>query len=170
MDPENRDAIERTIGDINDNKKISVILTTHNVVQATKLSNQTISLFEGKLVTSSYENIFSGKVVENENEGKHCIIHEDINFSVDTEKTGNVRVLINPSKIRLLTNRTTPVKKDTIRGRIIQLTEVPDGIRATVDAGVQVHALLSRYEVQKRSLYIGDDVGILFPMEAVLIL
>lgn len=37
----------------------------------------------------------------------------------------------------------------------------------TRDIGIQVHALLPGYQVQEKALYIGDDVGIQFPVEAV---
>ena len=60
--------------------------------------------------------------------------------------------------------------KDIFRGRIIQLTEEPGRVRATIDVGVQVHAFLPGYMARERGLYIGDDVGIRFPVEAVKIL
>ena len=168
VDVENQGVIERIIGEINDQKKISVMFTTHNVAQATKLSSRVISLFAGKVVPSTYENIFSGKIVENEEGNKYCKIHEDISFLVDTEKTGNVRLAINPLEIRLLRDRDIRLEKDIFRGRIIQLTEEPGRVKATVDAGgVHVHALLPEYQARERVLYIRDDVGIQFPVEAV---
>ncbi|MCJ7687698.1 MAG: ATP-binding cassette domain-containing protein [Desulfobacteraceae bacterium] len=169
VDVENQDVIERTIGDINDQKKISVMFTTHNVVQAKKLSNRVISLFAGKMIPSTYENIYSGKIVENEEGNKYCEINEDISLPVNTEKTGNVRLSINPLHIRLLRGPDIRFKKDILKGRIIQLTEELGRVRATIDAGIQVHAFLPRYQVQEKSIYIGDDIGIQFPDEAVLI-
>ncbi|MFH1627600.1 MAG: hypothetical protein ABIE47_02615, partial [Pseudomonadota bacterium] len=59
------------------------------------------------------------------------------------------------------------LEKDVFRGRIIQLTEEPGRVRATIDAGVQMHVLLPGYQVRERSFYIGDDVGIRVPVEAV---
>ena len=169
VDVENQDVIERTIGDINDQKKISVMFTTHNVTQAKKLSNRVISLFAGKMIPSTYENIYSGKIVEDEEGNKYCEISEDISLPVDTEKTGNVRLSINPLHIRLLRGPDIGLKKDVFKGRIIQLTEEPGRVRATIDAGFQVDAFLPWYQVQEKSIYIGDDIGIQFPAEAVLI-
>ncbi|MFH1952961.1 MAG: ATP-binding cassette domain-containing protein [Pseudomonadota bacterium] len=167
VDVENQGVIERIIAEINDQKKISVIFTTHNMAQATRLSRRVISLFAGKVVPSTYENIFSGNIRGNEEGNKYCKIHEDINFLVDTEKTGNVRLAINPLKIKLLSAQDIGPEKGVFRGRIIQLTEEPGRVRATIDAGVQVHVLLPGYQVRERSLYIGDDVGIRIPVEAV---
>lgn len=166
VDIENQGVIERIIGGISDQKKISVMFTTHNVAQAAKLSKRVIFLLGGKVVPSIYENIFSGRIMEDEEGNKCCKIHEDISFPVDTEKTGNVRLSINPLEIRLLRDRDM-LEKDIFRGRIIQLTEEPGRVRVTVDAGVQVHAFLPEYQARERVLYIGDDVGIQFPVEAV---
>jgi len=169
VDVENQDVIERTIGDINDQEKISVMFTTHNVAQAKKLSNRVISLFAGKMIPSTFENIYNGKIVENEEGNKYCEINEDIRLPADTEKTGNVRLSIDPLHIRLLRGPDIRIEKDILKGRIIQLTEEPGGVRATIDAGIQVHTFLPRYQMQEKPIYIGDDVGIQFPAEAVLI-
>lgn len=167
VDVENQGVVERIIGRINDQKKISVIFTTHNMAQATKLSSRVISLFAGKMVPSTYENIFSGEIVENEDGSKYCKIHENISFLVDTEKAGNVRLAINPLEIRLYRACDTHLEKDIFRGRIIQLTEEAGRVRVNIDAGVQMHAFLPRYQAQERALYIGDDVDIQFPIEGV---
>jgi tungstate transport system ATP-binding protein len=170
VDVENQDVIERTMREINDEKKISVTFTTHNVAQATKLSSRVISLFSGKVVPSTYENIFRGNIVAYDDGNKYCRINEDINFLVNTKKTGNVRLAINPLEIKLSSTKHIVPGKDIVRGRIIQLTEEPGRVRATIDVGVQVHAFLPGYMARERGLYIGDDVGIRFPVEAVKIL
>ena len=169
VDVENQDVIERTIGDINDKKKISVMFTTHNVAQAKKLSNRVISLFAGKMIPSTFENIYNGKIVENEEGEKYCEINEDMRLPVDTDKTGNVRLSIDPLQIKLLRDPDIRFEKNIFKGRIIQLTEEPGGVRATIDAGIQVHVFLPRHQIQEKPIHIGDDAGIQFSAEAVLI-
>ena len=167
VDVENQGVIERIIGEINDQKEISVMFTTHNMAQAAKLSKRVISLFAGEVVQSTYENIFSGRIVEDEEGNRRCKIHEDISFPVHTEKTGKVRLSINPLDIRLFRDSDIGLEKDIFKGRVIQLTEETGRMRATIDAGIQVHAILPEYQARERDLYIGDDVGIRFPLKAV---
>jgi len=167
VDVENQDVIERTMGEINDQKEISVMFTTHNVAQATKLSSRVISLFAGKVVPSTYENIFSGKIMEYEDGNKYCKINEDISFLVDTKKTGNVRLAISPLEIKLSSAQDIVPGKGIFRGRIIQLTEERGRVRATIDVGVQVYTFLPGYQAREKALYIGDNVGIQFPVDAV---
>ena len=167
VDIENQDVIERTMGEINDQRKISVMFTTHNVAQATKLSSRVISLFTGKVVPNRYENIFSCKILKDKEGNKCCKIHEDISFPVSTEKTGKLRLAINPMKIKLFRDQDIVPGKDIFRGRIIQLTEEPGRVRATIDVGIKVNAFLPGHKAREGVLYIGDDVGVQFPVEAV---
>ncbi len=51
VDVENQVAIEKIIFEINLQKKISVILTTHNFIQASNLSHKIISLNQGRLTS-----------------------------------------------------------------------------------------------------------------------
>jgi len=59
VDVENQIAIERIIGEIRGREGISVVFTTHNMVQASRLAEETLFLFEGKLARSTYENILA---------------------------------------------------------------------------------------------------------------
>jgi tungstate transport system ATP-binding protein len=58
VDVENQIAIERIIREINRTKSISVVFTTHNMIQASRLADETVFLYEGKVARSIYENIF----------------------------------------------------------------------------------------------------------------
>ena len=48
VDVENRIIIERIIRDINSEKRISVVFTSHDITQASRLSHEVIPLFEGR--------------------------------------------------------------------------------------------------------------------------
>ncbi|HJX34181.1 MAG TPA: ATP-binding cassette domain-containing protein, partial [Desulfatiglandales bacterium] len=56
VDVENRIIIERIMRDINREKGISVIFTTHDMVQASRLADEIVFLFDGKVAESIYEN------------------------------------------------------------------------------------------------------------------
>jgi tungstate transport system ATP-binding protein len=167
VDVENQNAIERIMMEINTQKNISVIFTTHNLIQASRLSRQVISLFEGRAVPSIFENIFSGRVFRDEDGNQFCLIQDRIRLLITTEKMGNVRLSIDPLKLEIWKDQEIQPGGNHFNGRLMQLTDEHDYIRAIVDMGILLNILLPRDVVKDRSLYVGDEVGVFCPPEAI---
>ncbi|MBW1887711.1 MAG: ABC transporter ATP-binding protein [Deltaproteobacteria bacterium] len=163
VDVENQIAIERIMMEINSQKEISVIFTTHNLNQASKLSSKVISLFEGRMAPSIFENIFSGKIVQDEDGNRVCSIQDKIRLMIDTEKKGDVRLSIDPLKIEIMINQDIQHGKNIFKGRIIQLTYEQDHIRVVVDIGIPLNILLPMDQPRNEPLIIGDEVWIFCP-------
>jgi len=167
VDVENQIAIEQIMIEINTQKGISVIFTTHNLHQASKLCSRVISLFEGRKVSSVFENIFTGKIVVDEKGNKICLIQDKVRLLVKTEKTGSVRLTIDPFKIRILTDQDIPDEKNTFKGKLIQLTDEQDHVRAVAHIGIPLNVLLPKDSLRDRPLFIGGEVRVLCPMESI---
>lgn len=167
VDVENQIVIEQIIQDINTQKKISVILTTHNLTQASRLSQEVISLFEGRRVPSIFENMFSGRIEIDDAGNKHCLIQDKVRLLTETERRGEVRLSIDPLKIKILSVQELDPKKNVFRGRLVQLTEEQDLVRAVLDIGIPLNILLQKDTLRQKALNIGDEVGIFCPKEAI---
>ena len=170
VDMENQITIERIMAGINSQKNISVIFTTHNLVQASKLSRRVISLFEGRIASSIFENIFSGKIVRDKDGQTSCVIQDKIRLLAETEETGNVRLSIDPQKVKIWTGRDTRPEMNMFKGRLIQLTDEIELVRAIADIGIPLNILLPKDEVRKKPLFIGDEVDIFCPIEGIQII
>ena len=166
VDVENQNAIERIMLEINARKKISLILTTHNLTQASKLSNRVIALFEGRRVSSIFENIFKGSIGKEKDGARSCLILDRIRLLLNTEKTGTVRLSIDPFKIQLLKKGTSTAGENRLDGELIQLTVENTLIRAVVDTGIPLNILLPREELKAKNLFVGDKVDVFCPREA----
>jgi tungstate transport system ATP-binding protein len=167
VDVENQIAIERILAEINTQKNISVIFTTHNLTQASRLSRRVISLFEGRTVSSMYENIFNGKIIGEEAGVKICMIQDRVRISLKTEKEGNVRLAIDPLEIRIRTDPNPPVPKNSFMGKVMQLTDEGEQIRAVVEIGIPLNILMPKVVLKESPVHIGDHVHIYCPLEAV---
>ncbi|MEE9611778.1 MAG: ATP-binding cassette domain-containing protein [Desulfatiglandales bacterium] len=167
VDVENQNAIERIMMEINTQRNILVIFTTHNLIQASRLSRKVISLFEGRTVPSIFENIFSGKVLRDEDGNQLCLIQDKIKLQITTEKMGNVRLSIDPLKLEIWKDQEIQPGSNHFSGRLMQLSDEHDYIRAVVDMGIPLNILLPRDVVRDRSLYVGDEVGVFCPPEAI---
>jgi tungstate transport system ATP-binding protein len=166
VDVENQIVIERIIQDINVQKKISVIFTTHNLTQASRLSHDVISLFDGRQVYTTYENIFAGRIVEDQAGRKLFSIRGKIGLSLETEKAGPVRLTIDPLKVQLLRPQETAGKVNIFDGRLTQLSEEQDLVRAVVHIGIPLYVLLPKQHFKERGLTLGDPVKVFCPPEA----
>lgn len=166
VDMENQIAIERMLMEINGQEKISVIFTTHNLVQASKLSHKVISLFEGRSVPSLYENIFSGEIMREANGEISCLIQNKVRLNIKSEKTGNVRLSIDPLRLTLLSGRDIPAKENMFVGKVLQLTDGHDQVRAVVDIGIPLNILVARDRLREEPVFIGDEVNIICPEDA----
>ena len=167
VDVENQIAIEGILRDINVRKGISVILATHNRIQATKLSDRIIFLFNGKPASSIYENIFSG-LVRTDGEGNtYCLIHDKVRLVVRTDKKGYVKILVNPQMIKMFPDRDVSSGDNGFVGRLIQLTDEGDDVRALVDIGIPISILLGKEEYKQSQILTGEQVALVCPPESI---
>ena len=167
VDVENQIAIERLIREINRDKGISVIFTSHDMVQTSRLADDTLFLFDGKLALSTYENIFSGRIELIEDGSKCCIIQNRLILGVETHRSGEVRIFINPTGVRLAPNQDTATMKNTFCGRLIQLTDEQERVRALVDVGIPLSVLIPKEQFKNMCLDPGEHVCLACPPESI---
>jgi tungstate transport system ATP-binding protein len=165
VDAENQTAIERIMLDINSHKKISVIFATHNLLQASKVTSHVISLFEGRVIPSVHENIFSGDLHRDEANRTFCSIQGKLNLFIRSGPSGRVRLSIDPTKVRVIGEG--DAEENVFEGRLIQLADERNHVRATVDVGLPINLLMSKEEAREEALHVGDRLRLFIPEESV---
>lgn len=166
VDVENQITIERIIREINQIKGISVIFTTHDVVQTSRLADDTLFLFEGKVAKSIYENIFSAVIETGEDGQKYFRLPNGLKLKTRSEKTGRTRISISPGKVRISQNN-CHTQENTRKGKIIQLNQEQFNVRVLVDAGIPLNVLIPKELFNSHEMGIGDDVWITCPAESI---
>jgi tungstate transport system ATP-binding protein len=159
VDVENQIAIENIIQDIHRERKISVIVCTHNMLQASKLAEETLFLFEGRPSSSIYENIFSGKVVR-EDGRSYCIIDDRVRIPVKTDRKGLIKISINPQSIKLVNSRENDASSVFYDARISRLSEEKGWIRILVDIGIPLSVFMKKKEYDLVGTGIGQKVTV----------
>jgi tungstate transport system ATP-binding protein len=167
VDVENQTVIERIIQDINDKRGISVIFTTHNMIQAARLAHNTVFLFEGRVARSIYENIFSGHIEENDQGEKVCTLQSGLKLHVIHKKPGVVRISIDPEKIEIRHREGVPASKNTFAGKLIQLTDENSRIRALLDVGIMLSVLIPKERLHDLDFRIGMTLSVCCPEESI---
>ncbi|MGD8758280.1 MAG: ATP-binding cassette domain-containing protein [Deltaproteobacteria bacterium] len=167
VDVENQIAIERIIQEINQAKGISVIFTTHNMIQASKLADETVFLYEGKAARSIYENIFSGHIEMDRNGCKRCVLQQGLSLGVDSEKSGPVRIAVDPNAVKISQSRSNGSMENTFQGKLIQLTDEQRRVRILVDVGIPLSVLMSKEGFGSLGLGMGDDIWLTCPKASI---
>jgi tungstate transport system ATP-binding protein len=159
VDVENQIIIEGIIREIKSSRGISVIFTTHDRLQASRLADNILFLHEGRVSLSINENIFSG-TIEKDMGITFCVLANGLKIPVMTEKTGPARISIDPAGVKIHGNAQSGYK---VRGKVIQLTDEKGDVRALIDIGVPLSIIVSRADLPG----IGEEVLLVFDPEKV---
>ena len=167
VDVENQIAIERIIREISKGKGVSVVFTTHNMVQASRLADETVFLFEGKLARSTYENIFSGRLEVADSGNRFCVLQNSVRLLVRAGTVGPVRVSLDPSALRITRDLKDASPMNTLEGRLVQLTDEDGRVRALVDVGIPLNVLLSKEDYRVVSPGLGEIIRVTCPPDSI---
>ena len=164
VDIENRAGIENIIRRINREKGISILFTSHDMLQVKRIADKIIYINNGRVSDSIHENIFNGVIVESGNI-KYVEIQDEVRFPVDTDRQGEVRVSVNPMKMKIKKN--SELKDSQVKGRLIQLTDEGDRIRVIVDLNISLILLMEKEKYLISDFNIGDTVTIECPKDSI---
>lgn len=167
VDVEHQIAIERIVQGINQDKGISVIFTTHDMNQAARLADEVIFLFEGRLAQSTYENIFTGHIAPGENGEPYCLIQNKLKLGITKGKMGPVRIAIDPNAIRVSQTANDRPPANSFKGRLVQLTDEKNKVRALVDVGLPLSVLISKEDFAAMSLGMGSSIWLTCPPDSI---
>ncbi len=167
VDPENRGAIINLLRQINDEKQITLVFTTHDRSQASNLAHQTLYLEHGKLGSASYENIFTTVFSRINEKESRCIIQNMVELVLPVQKTGKTRLLINPEKIRIIDDKERTTSGNFIEGIINQISNENGNIRIIVESGAYFTIMMTGKDYRKSKPIVGDSVNLNIPNEAI---
>ena len=171
VDIENQGAILGILRQINAEKKITIIFTTHDRSQTASLAHHTLMLNQGRLVPTTYENLFQAELQNAPNGGMECVIQSQLTVSLSAQSAGNrigrVRLYIDPEKIELAVRKNGQSHRNAITGRVVSAAEENGRVRLQVDAGMIIHVLMRGDDYAKIRLAAGDLVQVRIHSEAI---
>jgi tungstate transport system ATP-binding protein len=166
VDVENQINIERIIKEINRKKGISVIFTTHDMIQASRLADEILFLYEGKMAQSTYENIFSGYIEIDPHGQKYCVLNNGLRLRVSSEKSGSIRISIDPKAVKLNQIEDSSTYNG-FKGTLIQLADERTNVRALVDLGIPISVLIPKDVFKSLHLVLGEKVWVHCPKDSI---
>lgn len=165
VDPVSRAVIEGVLLDKCRNDGLSIIVTTHDIEQAYRLSDEVITLMDGIVIPGAMENIFHGAVYQS---GKSWILDTGkLSIYVPQGKEGSRTAFIPPDSILLSLTDVPTSARNTLRGKITGIHERNGSVQITVDAGEIFKSRITRESFQEMGLNLGSEVSLIFKTESV---
>ncbi|WP_051617359.1 ABC transporter ATP-binding protein [Desulfonatronovibrio hydrogenovorans] len=168
VDVENQALIERVVQDIRNELGISIIFSTHKRLEAARLSQEKVFMFEGRLSGPGGENLLTGNIVH-ENDQPVCILGDHVKLKVETGIRGRCRVFVRPEMIRISDLRQDQrVSSNSVHtGKIQQMTAEDNQIKVLLDVGFPIRTILTPQDVADKRFLVGDEVRVEFEEGAV---
>jgi tungstate transport system ATP-binding protein len=173
VDAENQAAIIRILDQINREKKITILFSTHDRSLAKSLAHHTLFLNNGMLSNGTHENIFRADISIKNKTRAEILVQEAFRLCLPISRihsTGRNRLAIDPQKARILLQAEASDAHTQVTGRVVQAGEEKGRVRIVVDAGVPITVILSKDEYRNLRLLVGDRVFVALPQEAIQIL
>lgn len=187
LDPKSTSIIEEALSYVNRNKKTTIIMATHDVLQVENLANRIAMLNEGKIVKigsfsdifgrisedlakyTRLENIFSGISRITEDGVSAIDVGNGLKIEATFKRAGNVRVYIPPESIIVLTRRVTSSARNNFAGRVTQISDLGDIVRLKirVKGEREFTAQITRKSFEEMALNVGSEVYIAFKASSV---
>lgn len=141
----------------------TIILTTHNQIQAQLLSNQLYSVVQGKVFASDFVNLYSGKVVDNNwfDTGK-------IRINLAVPVTDAEQVAIDPKQIVLSREKLDSSMQNSFLGSIRSMLEEDGQIKVIIHAGEEFQVIITRPALEELGLFVGQDIWLSFKSSSII--
>lgn len=171
VDAEHQATVVAILKRINREKRISVVFTTHDRLQAVSLGQQMIYLNQGRLASNGLENVFPATLTPTSRGQVECVVQGAICLTLPAsawkrnEKQG--RILIDPARLSITDGSHPDPTANRFTGRVRQLSDEKGHIRMVVDVGIWLHLLLDPVAYRQNPPLVGDRVDLSIPPDAV---
>ena len=184
LDPESLSVVKGTLSWLNSETETTIVMATHNLLQAEELSERFILLNQGEivevgrpsslLVTPSKEvarfarseNVFTG--VSRTVEG---ISHVDVGGGVEVKAafslSGRVSVHVSPEDIILSRGRLESSARNEFKGKVTAVEDLGPLVRLKIDAGRVFTVQITRRSFIEMGLNLDSEVYLIFKASSV---
>jgi tungstate transport system ATP-binding protein len=165
VDPESIHKIEEAVVQLHQAGS-TIIVATHIIEQAYRLSANVTRLEKGRVVAPELENIFEAEI-SNQGDAVIATLSSGIKIVVVTEKKGHGRIAVPPSDIIISPEKIESSVRNGLAGRITGIMEKKESVELSVDAGLNLKALITPLSLHKMHLTIGSEVFASFKASSV---
>jgi len=185
LDPENVSIIEETVTHVNQERNTTVVMSTHNIFQAQRITGKAALLLRGKITEvgtvneifrspserlaafARLENVFSG-TSEILQEGTSLVdIGNGLRVEASIKKLGKTQILVRSEDIILSRKPLSSSARNVFKGRIVGIADLGPTVKLRVDAGKEFAAQITKRSFKEMGLNVDSDVFLTFKASSV---
>jgi molybdopterin-binding protein len=185
LDPENVSIIEEAVTHVNQERNRTVVMSTHNIFQAQRITGKAALLLRGKITEvgtvnelfrspserlaafARLENVFSG-TAEILEEGTSLVdVGNGLQIEASIKKLGKTQILVRPEDIILSKRPLSSSARNVFKGRIVGITDLGPIVKLSVDAGKEFAAQITKRSFKEMGLNVDSDVFLTFKASSV---
>jgi tungstate transport system ATP-binding protein len=158
--------LEIILQELNKKHDITIIVATHDVNQAHRLSDEVIYLFAGKRAKSPMKNLLKGSIVQKD---KDLFLFDTGNIQVALlpGRDHINHIAIPPKDIIISHEPITTSARNSFAGTIFHVTDEGDLVSLTVDIGEKLKVKITKKSFQEMRLTLGSPVYVTFKSSSV---
>ncbi len=167
IDTQSMLSIEKTVKNVQKRNNSLIVMTTHSLTQAYRMSPDIVSMREGRIVGFVHENVFYGQINDFAG-GLQCIhVCEGVPIVFSTEKRGNSYIAIDPENIVLSQDAVKTSARNTFRGKIVKMESLGINIRLLIDVGVPIYSIITKQSFEEMDITLDSTVCVSFKVNSV---
>ena len=169
VDRKHAEKIEALISQLASERKMTILFSTHSYHQATALADRIISLYDGRVESFAYENLFAGTIFEEDGTTR---IKFNSKFGIDlvSGPKGPAHIAIDPRAISVSREPSNAPGTRCYRGKIVSMTMHESEVHLIINVGVRLTSIIPSAVVSELHLKLGEEVHCLFADHAVKII
>ena len=162
--------LERIIERINQKLGTTIVITTHNLSQAYRMTDRVLSLFNGSLVPSTMDNLFSGRALMKDGGAFFDTGKIGIWISPDSKASEATHITIDPEDIIVSKEPFTSSARNLFEGVITKIVRQGGKIVLEVRSEEIFHVWITELSFKEMGLNIGSKIYLTFKASSVHIL
>ncbi|MFK8069148.1 MAG: ABC transporter ATP-binding protein [Gammaproteobacteria bacterium] len=165
LDQKSVETLESLLRSLVKDQNMTVVLSTHDQLQGMALSEEVISLMNGRIVNAPLLNLFHGYVDRQQDE--HLFKTEKISINLPNDISDGKHIVIDPIEIVLSNGSLNSSMRNSFQGRVIAIAEDKGRVWVTVEAGEKFQVQITQESLQEMSLNLGSIIWLNFKSTSV---
>ncbi len=165
VDQANRSQVETAITELQA-QGCTVVVATHQVEQAYRLSANVVRLERGRIAPPALENLLEGEIVERDGSAV-LLLGGGLSIHLITEKRGFTRAAVDPANIIVSKEPIRSSARNSFAGRVAALSELDRKVVLSVDVGLELTAHITRESFEGLGITLGSQVYLTFKASSV---
>ncbi len=185
LDPRNVNIIEGIVSKVNRDRRVTVVMATHDIAQAMNLASKVAVLREGTIAEVGYAreifrkpseflatftelwNVFRGEVNSVEDGLALIDLGSNVRVEAATQKKGKVTVFIRPEEIILSLSPIQSSARNMLKGTVTEILNLNEQVRLKVDAGMEFTVIITKKSFQNMKLNLESQIYLNFKASSV---